>query len=380
MYSPFTVLEVNTVSLRLIAFTRSDDFFRSVASIETSYAGISDNKFLKPDQLFSTIINMFTELNGKIKYLSNKVYVSLPQSFIHSNVAQSDVAVLSKQVKQSDVDNLCKKCDCNDANYTITDYTPITFKSLNYPVMFNPIGQSCDKLYGKIACVSMEKRSKEFFDAVAKSLKKSFTYAGESNAVIDKLDRDLNIPGAIRLLVNIRDELISVCLCKGKAIVASQTVEWGANHVYYALQDLLKIKLPLAKNLAKKLNLNVNCAADDIYVINDGDNLLEYNMKAINDRVAETLVFIADSVKKAISSFKIEGALPIYITGSDVCMIRGVKEIFTNGIGGEMIDILSTDRVNYDTAKDYVLIAQLEKILNEKSKAYGSFLTKLWRI
>jgi cell division ATPase FtsA len=375
--SVVTILEVNSVSVRLIAFKRSDDFFRPLVSLKSNYDGFEGKLLNNPNQFFITIQNLFAELSKKIKYLSNKVYVILPQGFIRTYVAESDVSISGKIVKEQDVVNLCKKCVCNDFNYSVINYTPISFKSLNYPIMFNPVGQSCDKLYGKISCICLDKKIKEFFDTASKSLKKSFAYVGESNALIEKLDKDLQIPSGLRLVVNMRQEQISVNLCKGKAIIASNTIEWGANHIYYALQDLLDIKLPMAKRLVEKLDLNVKCDSNDTYILNDGKDLYEFNMQAINKRVIETLSFIADNIKKIVKSFKIEGSLPVYITGNDVCMVRGAREIINNAIDGEMIDTVLPNRADYVTADDYILVAQLENILNTaETNDYWKFLAK----
>lgn len=371
-YSPIVILEVNTVNLRLFAFKKNGDFFHSITQLSSDYAGIEHNKFIKPDQLFATIQNLFEKLKSKIKYIPSTIYVILPQCFIYTFVADSDIQISSSQVKMQDVHNLCEKCYCDNSSYEVISRTPIFFRTINYPVLYNPIGQNCDKLYGRISCAALEKSIKEFFDTSAKSLKKRFIYAGESNVSVEKLDKDLNIPGGIRLFINIREENLSVNLCKGKGIIVSKNIDWGANHIYYVLQDLLKIKFSLAKKMASKLNLNINCSENDVYVLNDGENLMELNMKAINDRIKDTLIFISDNIKNAVNSFNIEGAMPIYITGSEICQIRGFKEIMSNAIGGELVEILKPEYTNYDNLEDYPLVAELEKLFyNKKSLLSG---------
>lgn len=373
--SVITILEVNTVSLRLLAFKRSGDFFQSIETISANYDGADQAGFVKPDKLFSIIQSLFSNLIKKIKYLPNKVYVLLPQTFIKTTIAESEISINSKQVTKRDIDALCAKCISPDLNYAVITHTPISFRSLNNPVMYNPIGEECSKLYGAISVVALEKRIKEFFDTAAKSLKKIFIYAGESNVSIEKADKDINILGTVRLLINLRDEHISINLCKGKAILAARIVDWGANHIIYAVQDLLKIDYTKASRLLSKLNLNVACNDSDAYVLNDGQNLAEYSMKAINQRVIDTLNYIADSIKKEINSLKLENPIPVYLTGNEICAYRGVKEIINNAIGGEMLEILTPTRINYDTASDYPLVSYLEKLYADTSFKF-SFLPK----
>lgn len=375
-YSPIvTILEVNTVSLRLLAFKKSGYFFRSIETLTANYDGADHNGFNKPDKLFSIIQDLFSQLSEKVRFLPSKVYVILPQTFIKSAIAESEISINGRQVTKRDVDSLYAKCVSPDVNFSVIGHTPISFKSLNNPVMFNPIGEECTKLYGTISVVLLDKRIKEFFDTSAKSLKKNFIYAGESNLSIEKADKDINLPGAVRLLLNFREEHISINLCKGKAILATKYVDWGANYAIYAIQDLLKIKFPQAKQLANKLNLNVNCQDSDFYVLNDGQNLAEYNMKAINKRVIDTLDFLAENIKKEIASFKLENRLPVYITGSKFCEIRGVKEILNNAIGGEMLETLVPKSINFDSANDYPLVGYLEKIYTDTTLSFN-FLQK----
>jgi cell division ATPase FtsA len=308
-------------------------------------------------------------------FLPSKVYVILPQTFIKTAIAESEIAINGRQVTKRDVDNLYAKCISPDSSFSAIGHTPISFKSLNNPVMFNPIGEECTKLYGTISVVLLDKRIKEFFDTSAKSLKKNFVYAGESNVAIEKADKDINLPGAVRLLINFREEHISINLCKGKAILTTKYVDWGANHAIYALQDLLKIDFSKAKSLINKLNLNTNCVDTDFYVLNDGQNLAEYNMKAINKRVIDTLDYLAENIKKEIDSFKLENRVPVYITGNRFCEIRGVKEILNNALGGEMLEVLIPKNINYDNSNDYPLVSYLEKIYNDTTISFN-FLQK----
>lgn len=375
-----TILEVNTVSLRLLAFKKSGDFFQHIHTLSANYDGADYKSFNKPDKLFSIIQDLFCKLAEKVKFLPSKVYVVLPQTFIITSVAESEVSIGGKQITKRDVDMLCAKCESPDMDYIVIDYTPISFKSINNPIMLNPIGEECSKLYGTVSVICLEKRIKEFFDTSAKSLKKTFLYVGESNVSIEKADKDINLPGAVRLLINIREEHTSINLCKGKAVLTTKYVDWGANHIVYALQDLLKIGYLQAKSLLFKLNLNVNCIDTDVYILNDGDTLAEYNMKAINKRVVDTLNYIADNIKSEIIALKLENSLPIYVTGSDVCKVRGVKEIFNNALGGEMLTILEPKRINYELAGDYPLVSQLEKIQTNTSSSIGFYQNTSGRI
>ncbi len=259
-------------------------------------------------------------------------------------------------------------------------YAPVSFKSLNNPVMFNPVGQECTKLYGVVSVILLEKRIKEFFDKAAKRLRKTFIYLGESNLCMEKADKDINIAGATRLLINFREEHISASLCKGKAILSTKIIDWGANHVIYALQDLLKIDFNKATILSNKLNLNVNCQDNDFYVLNDGDKLAEYNMKAVNKRVANTFDYLSQNIKKAIDSFKLDTSVPVYITGSDVCEIRGVKELLNNALGGEMLQTLTPKLINFDNTSNYPLVSCVEWIDNETSSSFNFFKINKWRV
>ena len=364
-YSPIvTVLEVNTVNLRLLALKRSEDFFRPIEVLTSTYDGATATGLNKPDKLFSTIQGLFSTLQQKIKLLPSKVYVQLPQTFIRTFVIENEIAINGKQVKKRDVDELYARCVSPDPHYDVISHAPVSFRSLNHLVMFNPIGEECSRLYGTISVVALEKSIKEFFDTAAKSLRKTFIYAGESNSAIEKADKDLNLPGNARILVNVRKEHISINLCKGKAIIASKFVEWGGNHIIYSLQDLLKINFASARAMMLKLNLNVNCLDADVYVYNDGEYLAEYGMKAVNKRVIDTLDYIAEQIRAAIASFRLDAPIPVYVTGHDVCRVRGVKERLLSAIGGEML-ILVSEQINFDSPSDYPIAGLIEKIHRE---------------
>lgn len=360
------ILEVNTVSLRLTALKKSGSVFGPAATVNAAYAGLEGQNFIRPDKLFNTILQMFSDLAEQGGAIAAKVNVILPQCLMKNFLVESSVSLDGRQVRRSDLANLYKKCVIPSAEYTVVRHVPVSFRSLDNPVMHNPIGQACDKLYASVSCSCVHKLVKEFFDNVAKRLKKTFVYWGESDEAIRNLDQELKMPGKSRLLINLRQEHFSVNLCKGGGIIASGCAEWGANHVIYAIMDLLKCEKPLASRLAHKLNLNVDCDADDVYAVFDGENLMEFNMKAINDRVKDTLSYMSGKIKGIAGKLTLESSLPVYLTGSGICEVRGAADCLTGALRCENAAVLRADYAGFLGAENYIIAAGAKRLEEEK--------------
>lgn len=365
-----TVLEVNSVTLRLVHLKKTGRLFYPVFTRTEEYAGIENGMLSKPDRLFVTLSSMFNSLFEKYPVYKKEINVILPQMFFSSIIEEVDIAIIGKAVIGRDVDNLYAKCIKVRSGHTVIDHKPIRFRTINEPNTDNPIGQECERLYGEIVTVGLDVRVKEFFDNLAKSIKKEFIYTGEGMSSAYLLDNKLKVNSRLRCIICMRQEHISVCLVNGKAIISSRTVDWGAKHILKSIQDLLNINPDMAEQLLNKINLNVAASADNQYIINYNGRTMFFDMKQVNDRVIQTFEYIFSlTAKEAADYFKDDNYnIPIYLTGDDICGIKGVAEILSANVETTMAMVISSDYQEYTTEGDYCLTGLIEEIIDNITK------------
>ncbi|MFA6867076.1 MAG: hypothetical protein WCR54_06120 [Clostridia bacterium] len=358
-----TILEVNSTTLRLVQLKKRESNFYPIYTKVEKYDGIVKGMLVKPDQLFSTIQNMIYNMQQSISISVKKIFIILPQIFFGGVVEDCDVAVSGNLVSQIDINLLCSKCRKVISGHTIIDCVPVKFKTINDPVLENPIGQSCERLYGQVATISLDTKIKEFYDNVAKNVNKKFVYVCENSAIAYLLDESLKLTSKLRCLVTVREEYSSVSLVSGKAILSSKNINWGALHIIRVIQDLLQVNEEVATKLSKKLNLNVICHEANQYVLNYKNNVYKFSMKEVNDRVIQTLEYIFGQIAKLSAEyFKEENNnIPIYLTGHDICQIKGVAEILSASMDSTMAITINPNLLEFNTQSDYPLVGVIEK-------------------
>lgn len=362
-----SVLCVENGVIRLILLEKRTSGYVFYAENSVSYSGFDNDYFRSSEEVFEQIRSLYAATENKYGICEDLSYVLLPGFFYVYDLAESQVRIESGTVTEKDVNRLLSSCGKEKSGLRPVECTPIYFKSFYNPIMYDPVGEKTDALYVTASVGYMKPSVKELFDNCAKRCAKTFEYCSYPAAVAYNADGTL--PEGEKIFVIFGRGHTDVALCRGKSPVAVKSCLYGYNDVIYSVTDLLNCTDDFADGLISQSNLNLAFTQESKYSFLG--NL--FPVKEVNTRIIETLLYIASVINETVNVFSGEKEIPVYLTGSDICSIRGVKEIFEDQTGRE-IEVLDSEEANFEGCKNYALAGLCDKI-NRSFKP--GFLEKL---
>lgn len=353
-----SVLNIEYGTIKLVLFEKKNASFVYYAEKFLYYDGFDGNGFINPEDVFKKIQDLFAICQNEYGNIDKKVTALLPGVFYRFGIAERDKVIESGIVTDRDAESILSECGVRLPGYEATERIPLYYKSFSNPVMYSPVGEKTDRLYVTASVGYLRKDIKELIDNCAKRIGREFEYLSVCTAAAAKADNAL-VKGEDRIIVIFSEGHTDVALCKGVAATDVRSDLWGTRHVVYALSDKLGIDEELSAMLLKSINLNLAFNGNDSY------NLAgtAFSVQEVNTRIVETLQYFAKEIKKCVLDMTAESEPPIYLTGSELCQRRGVREIFEDEIGRSVV-LLKSEVLNLEGCKNYVTASYNERINN----------------
>lgn len=348
--------------MRLLLFTQKQGVFTYFDEKRIKYDGFDSNGFINPDDVFSKIQSLYSEAKH-IGGTDKSAEVVLPGAFFKYAVADNDLAIQSGVIGQGDIDSILADCGARLPSFEAVQKRPLFFKTISDPVVDNPIGQKSDRLKVKASVEYLRLSVKELFDNCAKRLGKEFSYTSYGAEIAAKADRDNHC--SQRIIVALAGGSIDIVSCFGGVPTASMSDVLGADHVCYSLAEELRLEDGVAREVLHGVNLNLNFTDKDKYYI-AGET---YSVAVVNTCVAEAIIYLASETKKAIDAIIEEELPPVFLTGSELCSVRGVKDLFEDETGAE-ITVLNSSTLNLKGCDNYLAAALCEKLKTKSVLKY----------
>ena len=344
-----SVLEVCFSKLRLVLFQRRNGQTFYFAEKCLPYDGFTEVGFSAPEDVFSKIQQLFDLCESEYGSIDSVANVVLPGVFYKFSVNERSISINGGIVTEKDIADLNGKSEVRLPGYEDTEIIPLYYKSFGNPMTLEPLGERTDKLFLTSSIGYLKLPIKELFDNCAKRLGRTFVYTSCCSAAAAKADNDL-VKGEGRIIVILADGYIDVALCKGAAPVDVRTELYGDRQVYMYLEDCFKLDISVAKTVAIGANLNLPEETSLDYSI--GESTIHAN--EVNGCIAEILTHYAKLVRDCIEDLTEGEAFPICLTGSDLCLTRGVREIFENQLGRKVL-VLKSEVNNLEGCADYMV-------------------------
>ncbi|MDY4654717.1 MAG: hypothetical protein SO386_00565 [Eubacteriales bacterium] len=353
MYRLKSALIVEYKYMRLLLFVRKNGVFSYFHEERIDYDGFNGNGFINPDDVFSKIQHVYADAE-RYGSIDKHAVVVLPGVFFKYARAEQDTVIESGAVTENDVRTIISLCGTRLPSFEIVQKRPIIYKTLSNPYINNPIGQKADRLKLIASIEYLRLGIKELFDTSAKRLGKIFEYTSFGAEIAAKAEKTAHLPE--RIIITLADGNIDVALCNGGVPVKGCSDMLGAKHVCYSLAEELGVDDATAEEIANGMNLNLNFTDRDFYYVG-GE---KYSVSKVNSCVAEAFIYLAGEVKKYIDEMcEDETPPPVFLTGSSLCSVRGVKDVFEDETGCE-ITILDSETLNLTGCGNYVAAAVCE--------------------
>ncbi len=338
--------------MRLLLFVRKNGDFSYFHEERINYDGFNENGFINPDDVFSKIQHVYADAE-KYGSIDRHAVVVLPGIFFKYGRAEQDTVIASGAVTENDVKTVISLCGTRLPSFEIVQKRPIAYNTLSNPYIDNPVGQKADRLKLIASIEYLRLGIKELFDTSAKRLGKIFEYTSFGAEIAAKADKTVHL--SERIIITLSDGNIDVALCNGGVPVKGCSDLLGAKHVCYSLAEEMGVDDATAEEIANGMDLNLNFTDDDFYYFG-GE---KYSVAKVNTYVAEAFIYLAGEVKKYIDEICEEETPPVFLTGSSLCSVRGVKDIFEDETGCE-ITVLYSETLNLTGCGNYVAAAVCE--------------------
>jgi cell division ATPase FtsA len=295
------------------------------------YEGYQDGKFLDLENLYNAVVGLVKKYKDTTFCELKELIVGVPAEFttvicktVHSDYSQPH------KITQRDIDMLFEQGNTYGSN---PDYFALNCSPVYY-VLDNgkrtpeaPVGQITKGLASFASYVLGEKYYQEVFDAFGQALGIKFLY---TSSLLAELMFAIPIEARDEGIILVDSGYIStgVAYAKGDGILYSRAFSLGSGNVAGDIAICLEIPFEIALELTKKLNLNLEPEAGDVYTLTHGGETYNFNIRDINEIAACRVQDIAEQIKRVIesSTYEIPENTRILLTGSGLT-IGGAREI-----------------------------------------------------
>ena len=368
-----SVLCVENGLIRLVLSERSEAGYVFYAENSVPFSGFDNEGFRSSEEVFEKIRSLYADTENRYGLTEDRAFVLLPGIFYNYDLVENQIRIDGGTVTEKDVQKLLSSCGKEVRGHLPVERTPIFYKSFYNPIMYDPIGEKTDSLYVTASVGYLRPAVKELFDNCAKRCLKNFEYCSFPTAVAHNAARFL--PEGDKIFIVFGRGHTDIASCSGRSPIAVTSRFFGYNDVIYSVTDLLNCTDDFADGLIMQSNLNLAFTPELKYSFLGN----HFPVREVNTRIIETLLYIASVIAETVNAYSGEKETPVYLTGSDICSIRGVKEIFEDQIGRE-IEILTSDAINLEGCKNFTLAGLCDKINRSvKPNFWEKLLAKIYR-
>ena len=328
---------------------------------EYRHDGLNKNFFKNPEKLVAIIEKLVAECSDKANREIKDVFVILPQRFFRFSNGSRSIEIKNGIVSEFDVTELIDEAQDEIEDCMYLECSPIAFR-VQEDYIDDPVGQEGDVLEMLYVSVGILVRIKEFFDDVAKRLDIGFTLLPVLDPILSKLKREYETNVSSRIVLNFTDNFVDVCYCEMGAVISMTTVEVGNDDFVEVLQKVNKIDKDVAEELFRHVNLNIVLGEDedDKYVVGIGKGK-EYSIRQNNTNLKKIADYLAVAVNDAIESLVGNAVLPVFITGTDICSVRGMEKILAERITSSVCT-LKPDFLVWTDTSEYAIVGLIESL------------------
>lgn len=295
------------------------------------YDGYQDGKFLDIESLYNAVVELIKKFKDTTFCELKEVIVGVPAEFttvvcktVHSDYSQPH------KITQRDIDLLFEQGNTYAGNpdYFALNCSPVYYVLDNGKRMPEaPVGQITKGLASLASYVLGEKYFQEVFDTFGQALGVRFLY---TSSLLAELMFAVPTEARDEGVVIVDSGYIStgVAYAKGDGILYSRAFSLGGGNVAGDLAICMGIPFENAVELAKKINLNLEPEANDVYTLSYGGETYRYGIREVNEIAACRVQDIAEQIKRVIesSTYDIPENTRILLTGSGLT-IGGAREI-----------------------------------------------------
>lgn len=356
------VLDIDSQKISLAAFSAGvSPSIRGVLS--RKYSGFQEGAFLVPEELFPLIKKLIEDFaiinNIKIKHLT----INIPGDFccVVSKNVELDI---NKKVTPEDIESMFIIGDTykNHNQFTNIDSLAVYYKTnCNPERLVSPIGQTCDRIVGRLSYILCERYFVNIFNELSKRLKIKIKYTASTLSEVRYINKQkLLKPFSSNLMLNLGYLTSTLAYSVGSAPVHMRSFSLGGGTVAGDITLVLNIPFSHACALYKKLNLNLNPKSGETYTVFVDGESFSYDIKTVNAIAEERVFDIAAYIKSAIddSAYEVDKNVPLYISGSALCTAPGAKEII-EGVTKRIVELSMPDYPGWEDAEYFSMIAAI---------------------
>jgi len=327
-----------------------------ITSQTGDYAGFIDGEFLEPDNLVETITNTMELIKKVYPKRIDRMFVGIPAEFLNYAIKNLKADYATKVViKKRHIDELFETIGDTDLddNLTVVSKSPIYYV-LDDGVQTNDPEFSFSKnLAVKSSFLLAKTTFLEFIETILSQCGIKETIFVPVPLAIDTmlLPNEVKQNGAI--VIDFGYVSTTITSIVGEGIVDMKTFGIGDGHVSADLAEILKLSYLEVEKLKKEVILTLEANPMDNYeIIDENNETKRINAGTTNEIIIARLESFADLINKILLGFQYKQDItkPIYITGSGLVYINGVRNILTRLLGKKCL-IIAPKQVEFSKPK-----------------------------
>ena len=332
------VLDIGSGKISAMVGRQTKDGFIIIAQSEVRYAGYYDGVWLDSANLAQDVSTAVQQLEASLGKKIKEIYVGVPGGF--STVAASEATFTCryrKKFDRSDIADIFMKSNLyqDDIAYKAINRAPIYYVVNDVEKTIDPMGKVGTKLNGLISYVYADVAFMNKIERILLSLgitKVEFVSGAlaESWFFLDPKTRD-----NYAILIDVGYVSTTVSLVCGDGIVFMKSFSIGSGNISADLCEILEINYNLAEDLTKKINLNLEFDAEDVYQLRNGQtaNAVKTN-QIVKARIDDIAYYLSKCMQ--LCPYVIEKSTPVFMTGGGLCHLKGGVEYLSYALDKEV--------------------------------------------
>jgi len=364
-----TVINFQATKIEMVIAQRIiNNNIKIIASSLSDYAGYIDGEFLDEEALSDSIAiakQRVEEIYGKkIK----SVYIGVPAEFCNYALKNLKASYPNKIViKDKNIQDLFESVGDHELSddYLVVSKSPIYYVLDSVQTMEPQY--SLSKNMGVKASLILAKNS--FVNLMNNILGNlgvnSIEFVPNILAVgMSLLDESVRRMGSI--IIDFDYVSTSVYSIMGEGIVDLKTFAIGEGHIISDLCEVLKLNYFNVEKLKNQIILTLQSNPMDNYEIKDeNNNLIKINSSLANEVVKARIDMIGETIDKILLNFQFKQEDgPIYITGSGLTYLKGIKNYLSSVLHREC-EILAPKQVEYNNPKYARMVSLINFIISQ---------------
>ena len=370
------ILNINSEKISL--FIYDSEIFslnKIIAYCEKKYSGYQEGEFFSIEEIKNVTKEIFQEIRNKYNISVKNLVVGVPGEFIavvNKNIEKS----IRKSVSLKDINEIYLQGNTyeNNDQFLPIEICPIYYKTnADTEKTKNPIGKNCSKMIANLTYILCDKNFIKIFDEILKDYNiKNIIYTSNIYSQFSYCYEIEKENYANRIFIDLG--YLSTTLAYGieRNLIYSRAFSIGSGTIAGDIMLIKDIPFSHCYELLKKLNLNIEENEEIYYYITDQNNSYQYKTDEINAIAEERMYQIAKLINEAIVASKkeIDTNVPIFLSGNNLCNIRGIKEIIES-ITGRKVILTKSINLCYNGSDYYSSMAMINSQIKKKNKEFN---------